>query len=131
MTKREGRSNDRKLNVIVLFVIPSSLDIRHSSFSKRLTVRVVNVFAPDDENYFLGIIIYREKFARPCECNLRGFLNRITVSAATDCRKRQYFDFIFHRKLQRIAVAICQCSRFVMLPAAPNRADCVNDKASW
>ena len=33
-------------------------------------------------------------------CNLRGFLNRITVSAATDRRKRQCFDFIFHRKLQ-------------------------------
>jgi hypothetical protein len=30
MTKPEGSSNDRKLNVIVLIVIPSSLE--HSSF---------------------------------------------------------------------------------------------------
>ena len=94
-----------------VFVIPSSLDIRHSSFLKRLTIRVVNVFAPNNENYFLGIIAHGEKFACRFECNLRGFLNRITVSAATDRRKRQCFDFIFHRKLQRIAVAICQCLR--------------------
>src|SRR6476620_310381 len=136
MTRPEGSSNDRKLNVIVLIVIrissfPSSLDIRHSSFLKRLTIRVVNVFAPNSENHFLGSIAHREKFARRFECNLRGFLNRITVSAATDRRKRQCFDFIFHCKLQRIAVAICKCSRLVMFPAGPDRTDGVNDESSW
>jgi hypothetical protein len=125
MTKPEGSSNDRKLNVIVLIVI------RISSFLKGLTIGVVNVFAPNNENCSLRIIAHREKLVRRFECNLRGFLNRITVSAATYRRKRQCFDFIFHRKQQRIAVAICQRSRFVMFPAAPNRTDCVNDKAGW
>ena len=106
-------------------------DIRHSSFLKRLTIRVVNVFAPDNENYFLGIIVSCEKFARRFECNLRGFLNRITVSAATDRRKRQCFDFIFHRKLQRVAVAICQRLRLAMFSTTPDRPDCVNDESSW
>ena len=103
----------------------------HSSFLKRLTIRVVNGFAPNNENHFLGLTIDREKFARRFECNLCGFLNRITVGAATDRRKRQCFDFIFHRKLQRIAVTICQRPRFVVFPAAPDRTDGVNNESSW
>jgi len=89
MTKHEGSSNDRDSD----FVIPSS-------FLKRLTIRLVNVFAPNNEDYVLGIIAHREKFARRFDGNLRCFLNRKTVRAATDRRKRHFFDFIFHRKLQ-------------------------------
>jgi hypothetical protein len=96
-----------------------------------LPVRVVNVFAPNNENHFLDLIAYGEKIARRFGRNVSGFLNRITVSAATDCRKRYRFEFIFHRKLQRIAVAIFQCPGFVLFPAAPDWTDGVNDKASW
>ena len=103
---------------------------RHSSFLKRFTIRLVNVFAPNNENHFLRIIAYREKFTRRLECNARGFLNRITVSATTDRGKRQCFDFIFHRKLQRIAVAICQALRLAVCSATPNRPNCVNNEAS-
>src|SRR5512133_1214302 len=79
MTKHEGSSNDRKLNVIVLIVIPSSLHIRHSSFLKRLTIRVVNLFAPKNENHFLDLVAHGEKFAGRFKRNLRGFFNWIAV----------------------------------------------------
>ena len=65
-----------------------------------LSIRVVNIFAPNNENHFLDFIAHREKFVRRFERNVRGFLNRITVSAATDRRKPYRSDFIFHRKLQ-------------------------------
>ena len=93
-----------------------------------LPIRVVNIFAPNNENHFLDLIARGEKFVRRFERNVRGFLNRIIVSAATDRRKPYRSDFIFHRQLQRIAVAIHQYPRFVMFSAAPDRSDCVNDK---
>ena len=97
MTKHEGSSNDRKLNVIVLIVIPSSLDIRHSSFLKRLTIRVVNLFAPNNENHFPNLIAGGEKIAGRFKRNARGFLNRITVRATTDRGKRDGFDSVLQR----------------------------------
>ena len=100
MTKPEGSSNDRKLNVIVLIVIRISSFLRHSSFLKRLTIRVVNVFAPNNENHFSDLIAGGEKIARRFERNARGFLNWITVSATTDRRKRDRFDSVLDRNLQ-------------------------------
>ena len=95
-----------------------------------MAVRVVNVFAPNNENHLLDLVVRGDKIARRFERNMRGLLSRITGSAATDRRKRYCFDLVFHRKLQRIAVAICQYPRFVMFSAAPDRADSVNHKAS-
>ena len=103
------------------------LIIRASSFSCTHRKRL----RPNPRRSVSGSIGRSEKFARGFERDMRGFLNRVTVSAATDRRKCYRFDFILHRKLQRIAVAICQCPRFVMLPAPSDRTDCVNDKASW
>jgi hypothetical protein len=97
---------------------------------QELPIRVVNVFTPKNENHFLDLIVRREKFAGRFQRNVRGLLERITVSAATDRRKRYCFDFIVHRELQRIAVAICECPRFVMFPATPNGSDSVNHEAS-
>ncbi len=65
-----------------------------------LPIRFVNVFSPNDENHFLELIAYREKFARRFECNVCGFLNRIAVRATTDRGKRDRFDSILQRNLQ-------------------------------
>ena len=100
---------------------------------KRLHVSAVcveDVFVPNNENHVPDLTVRGEKFARRFERDMRGFLNWITVSAATDRRKGYRFDFTLHRKLQRIAVAICQRPRFVVFPATPDRSDCVNHEAS-
>ncbi len=93
-----------------------------------LAIRVVNVFAPEHKDYFVDRIVRREKLPRGFQRDLRGFVNRITVSAATDRRKRYRFDFLLHRKLQGIPVAICQRLRFSIFPAAPDRSHRVNDE---
>jgi len=90
----------------------------------------VNVFDPNNEHHLPDLIVNGEEIPRRFERNLRGFLDRITVRAATDRRKRNRSDFIFQRKLQRIAIAICQSLRFVMFSAAPDRPDSVNHEAS-
>ena len=94
--------------------------------SRHFPVRLVNVFSPKNKNHFLDLIGRREKFARGLQRQVRRLVDWITVSPTTDCRKRYRFDLIFHRKLQRIAIAIRECPRFVLFPAAPDWSDSVN-----
>ena len=91
---------------------------------------LMNVLDPNNEHHLPDLIVHSEEIPRRFERNLRGFFDRITVRATTDRRKRDRSDFIFQRKLQRIAVAICQSLRFVMFSAAPDRPHSVNHEAN-
>src|SRR5207244_2376641 len=79
---------------------------------------------------FLDLILGCEEFSGGFYSDLCSFLEWVAVDAATDRRKGYRLDFVFHRNLQRIPVAICQGLRLAMCPAMPDRSDGVNDESS-
>src|SRR4029077_1090089 len=73
-------------------------------------------------------LLARKKFACRFQRDLGGLVDRIAVSAATDCWKCYHVDPVFRGQSQRIAMAICQRFRFTTFSATPDRSDSVNDK---
>src|SRR5882724_361188 len=96
---------------------------------QQLAIRLVNIFAPENEDRVVNFVVVCEEFSHCFYGNLRGFLDRVAVRAATDRRKRYRPDSVFHRDLQRVAITICQRLRLSMFSAAPDRSDGVDHKA--
>ena len=65
-------------------------------------IRLVNIFAPKNEDYLFDLVVGREKFAGRFNGNPRCFRNRITIGTATDCRESYRLDIVFDREPQRI-----------------------------
>ena len=74
--------------------------VRASSFFAHLAPRLINIFAPKNEDYSLDLVGVREEFSRGFYGQLHCFQNWITVGAATDRRKRDGFDTVLDRDLQ-------------------------------
>src|SRR5712691_2245077 len=58
-------------------------------------IRLVNFFAPENENHFVDLILGCEEFSGGFYSDLRSFLERIAVGAATDRRKGYRLNSVF------------------------------------
>ena len=67
---------------------------------QKLAPHLVKFLNPKNENHFVDLVVRREKFAGRVHRDLRRGLDRIAVGAATDRRKRDGLDSVFHCKLQ-------------------------------
>src|SRR5207247_11150823 len=102
---------------------------RNGAPLQRAPICLVNVFVPENEDDLVDVLLAREKFACRFQRDLGGLVDRIAVSAATDCWKSYHVDPILRGQSQRIPMAICQRLGLATCPAAPDRPDSVNDEA--
>ena len=126
MTKAPQPSRFGHLSIRISFIIRDSCMV----IFKCLAIRLVNIVTPENEDHLLDIFVVREKFSRGFYSNQCRLLDRIAISAATDRRKRNRRDSVFHCDVQRIAITVCQRLSLAIFSAPPDRPDGVNDKPS-
>src|ERR1700722_18425474 len=68
--------------------------------TQRLAVCAFDLFAETNEEYFFDGVVGRHEFARRLNSDVRSGAWRISVHAATDRRKRDRANAIFHREAQ-------------------------------
>ena len=67
---------------------------------QELSIRLVSIFVPKDENHFLDLVARSEKFAGRFKRDLGRLFNWIALRATADCGKRDRFDSVLQRNLQ-------------------------------
>src|SRR5438477_5457997 len=96
---------------------------------KRGTVRFEHVVAEAREDDLRHIAMRFRECGDFAHRNRDGFLDRITVDAATDRRKRDGPDPMVAGERKRMAIAACEEVRFACMSAAPYRSNRMDDVA--
>src|SRR5213592_3687174 len=62
---------------------------------QQLPIGFANIFARENEGHVVNVVVVCEEFSCRFYSDLRSFLDRVAVSAATDRRKRYRLDSVF------------------------------------